>query len=429
VKDEEYGALLLRPLAEEPGGVPRIDVARAMRDGRRMRGRRWWAGGSAVVAAVAAASVGGALVTAQDKPDPKVLPPDPPVPTSCTASLLPIGRHPDADVAAGDPSGTWHTGVSEPNYHEPPLFNSLLIWRNGKLVADAKVPAAGFMATDVNGSGVAIGFNDAGADQPYAYRDGKFHKLAGGYGNPAAINDAGVIVGNVGREPNKAVPVRWSSVDGAAEPLEIPAGVRPTDIRVRDVAEDGSIIGEIGRAGYLWRPDGTGGYIVPPKGSYPRPSMSPVPRPSFAVAPGVARPSIPEGGVPVPDASSVAFDPQFTPLSFSHGWIYGELLSEPTMSLAYRYDPRSGTWQRLGDAGTMMAYSGNGLFAGNMAGAFVGQAVLPLPPPGEAASPREGENSMSLTSISDDARTVAGTMISGRADPSHRDKPVIWRCR
>jgi hypothetical protein len=37
MNDDEYGSVLLRPLDVEPAGAPLIDVARAMRDGRRTR--------------------------------------------------------------------------------------------------------------------------------------------------------------------------------------------------------------------------------------------------------------------------------------------------------------------------------------------------------------------------------------------------------
>ncbi|MEV4347611.1 hypothetical protein AB0J83_24415 [Actinoplanes sp. NPDC049596] len=422
MRDEEYGALLLRPLDGEPDAPSKIDVAKAMRDGRHRRGRRWWAGGSALVAAVAAASVGGVLATGGGTPPkPKVLPPDPPMPGACVPAMLPIGGHPDANLTAGDPSGTWHAGVSEPNYHEPPVFNSLLIWRGGQLVTDAKAPASSFGVRDINGAGVAVGFSDTGANQPFAYRNGSFHKLAGGAGEPVAINDAGVIVGNVGPTENETRPVRWRSLTAPAEPLPLPAGVRPGEVRVRDIAEDGSIVAEIGRGGYLWSPDGTGRFLKPPKGHYPAPSMSPIPLPS-------GMPSV-EARLPFPDTSSAGVDPQFTPLTFARGWIYGHLLSESSITLPYRYDPRSDTWQRLGDASTQADLSGNGMFAGDRTAAYVGRALLTLPLPPEAASPKEGENWMSLTSIGDDARTVGGSMISGRADPSHRDRPVIWRCR
>jgi hypothetical protein len=48
VNDEEYGSRLLHPLRGEPAGPAAIDVVRAMREGRRMRRRRWWTGGSAL---------------------------------------------------------------------------------------------------------------------------------------------------------------------------------------------------------------------------------------------------------------------------------------------------------------------------------------------------------------------------------------------
>ncbi len=126
------------------------------------------------------------------------LPPDPVVPAACTVDVLPMGRHTSAEVSAGDPAGTWLAGLSDPHYSRPAVPRSLLVWRDGELVADVKSPDGGVRMTGVNASGVAVGAYDLGTDYPYVYRNGQIRKLAGGPGQAVAINDAGVIVGQLG---------------------------------------------------------------------------------------------------------------------------------------------------------------------------------------------------------------------------------------
>jgi hypothetical protein len=104
MNDDDYGALLLRPLAGEPTGPTRADLPRAMRMGRRMRHRRRWSGFAALFAALTAAVVAGGLALAPastaPKPEP-TLPPEPAVPAACTAGSLPVGGQPNPIVNGG----------------------------------------------------------------------------------------------------------------------------------------------------------------------------------------------------------------------------------------------------------------------------------------------------------------------------------------
>ena len=394
MNDEEYGVLLLRPLDGEPDAPSRIDVARAMSDGRRMRRRHWWTAGPALAAVTATAVAGGVLATDQDRRPRPVLPPEPPVPAACAIDLLPMGRHTSAEVSAGDTSGRWLVGMSDPMTPEPAVPQSLLVWRDGKLVTDLRPPAAGVRMTDINASGVAVGMNDIGTDFPHVYRDGKLSRLAGGPGSAWAINDAGVIVGQVGTADQR--PVRWQSPTAQPAPLPLPDGARPAEADIRDIAADGTIVGTVGGEGYLWRPDGTGLVLTPPRA---------------------------KGGL----------QGSFEPLVFRYGWIYGEVRTPErdgpgATSLTWRYEPRTRTWEQLGR--TTMETQIGGVFGGFGSASptvYVGRSVLSLP--GHTASAGAGMDSYIIQSVSADARVVAGTAESGRADPSKPGAPIIWRCR
>jgi len=58
---------------------------------------------------------------------------------------------------------------------------------------------------------------------------------------------------------------------------------------------------------------------------------------------------------------------------------------------------------------------------------FAGRSALRLP--AYPAPVMEGTGNTVIENVSDDARLVAGTVWSGKADPSKPAVPVIWRCR
>ena len=392
MNEDEFGAVLLRPLDGEPAGPARIDVAKAMRDGRRMRRRRWWAWTPACAAVTATAVTGAVLATGQGpRPGPD-LPPEPPVPAGCTAAVLPMGAHSSAEVSGGDPTGTWLVGRSDPMTPEPAVPHSVLVWRDGKLVADLRPPDAAVRLTDVNASGVAVGASDRGTDYPYVYRDGVLRKLAGGAGRAVAINDAGVIVGMLGPSGEER-PVRWASADAQPTSLTPPADVPLDALRIEDLAEDGTIAASILMRGYLWLPEGTGRFLDPPKSD------------------GPAR--------------------WFQPTAFRYGWLYGTVGTPDGSGLGarlstWRYELRTGTWQQLAADG-MGTQIGGGNFASNDPAVYVGRSVLRLG--AHAPSAAAGMDSFLIESVSADSRVVGGTAMSGRADPSKPGAPIMWRCR
>jgi hypothetical protein len=403
MNDDEYGMTLLAPLRGEPAAPPAIDVPKAMRDGRRLRGRRWWAGGSALLAAL----VGGSLLLApgsgeEPRPTPR-LPPDPTLPATCTLSRLPMGSHPSAEVNGGDASGRWHVGNASPA--SKGTESPMLIWHDGKLVTQAPTPLKHLKMYDVNAAGVAVGYNSGGVIYPYAFQNGKFVRLKGGIGEAVAINDDGTIVGALGHTNtfDGAVPVRWKSVDAEPERLKQPGGSAKF-VKVVDVSEAGTILGEYnnpGGVGYLWQSDGGRWMESPPR--------------------------------------SAGEQPIFRPYVQRFGWVYAQVLTlqsqvrdsgEPAPPIyqpagTYRYEPHSHTWQKLTDG--MIERSGALMLDMDQDPAiFVGPKLLKVPR--DPKSIESGLDAFVLKTSSEDGRTVAGYAINAHADLSLPYQPILWRC-
>ena len=412
MNDDEYGTVLLRPLRVEPVGPPQIDVARAMREGRRMRRRRWAFGGG-FLAAIVAALVTGSLLIAPAAPHRPVLPPDPPLPKSCTLAALPMGNYHSAEVGGGDSTGRWHFGLSNPVVNTGPQHT--LVWHDGALVGDAALPSADVDLTGINSSGVIVGeANDHKTGiRPYAYRNGKFSPLKGGVGQASAVNDAGTIVGRLGDDAHP-IPVRWRSPDAEPERLRMPAGGTISYHHLA-IAPDGTVAGAVflraagpateSTVTYLWLPDGTARQIPAP----------PAPRDTRAY---------------------------LEPLTFRNGWLYAEqVITEKNAGLnvyaiadeqLVRYDPAGGTWQRIdgdkikGPAQFPPSGRSYGTGGGIRPAVFVGPAVLELPWFMPLADPEV--DYARVQSISNDAHTVAGDLNRGGNDPTQPFRPIIWHC-
>jgi hypothetical protein len=387
MNDDEYGRILLEPLRGEPSGLPAIDVALAMRGGRRKR--RWSFGGLAVIGA--GLVTGGLLLVPAQHDNPKpgpVLPPDPPVPASCTVTKLDLGGLHSAEISAADRAGRWLLGAGDV---KPFKYGTLLVWHDGKLVAKVRNTSPVLLPSDVNAHGTAVGSTD-GASVPYVYAQGKLTRLKGGRGEAVAINDDGSIAGTVETD-GRAYPVRWPSPGAEPRRLRMPADVRGI-VRIRDMAADGTIVGEIDGMAYLWFADGSVRAVgVPP------------------VAHG-------QGG--------------FMPQGFQFGWVYGRTVNNG-LSDIYRYEVRTGTWQAVaaGPAGeaqvATVGWSGPLTVMSLHPAIFVGRAVLPLPVDADLRA--GGVDAVSIATVTDDAHVVTGTALSSIADLSKPERPLLWRCR
>lgn len=408
---DEYGSLLLRPLRGEPAGTARLDVAKAMRDGRRRRRVRWWTGGASALAATVTALVAGSLLLSpaqQDNRPRPDLPPDPPLPTACTVDRLPLGGSQSAELSAGDPTGRWHAGFTWPLPGYPPperaTDRKLLVWHDGELVTGIEGDGRGVTLTDLNSAGVGVGYLDNGKEVPYVYRGGKLTPLRGGDGMAVAINDAGTIAGVVG-PVNRQRPVRWASPGVEPTPLAMPGQMGGDAVTIADIAPDGTVLGTVGGEAYRWLPDGTAEQLRPPRAS--------------------AASGQPRTG---PSGPAQAF---LEPIGFSFGWLY-TLVSLPddrSMNV-YRYDAGSDTWQNVGgwmDGAQLAAAGIVPHFGQDTPKIWVGRVPFTLPR--HTPSVEAGVDSFGVRAVSDDVHVVAGTAMSGRADPAKPFLPIIWHCR
>jgi len=284
-------------------------------------------------------------------------------------------------VTGGDSTGRWHVGTAAPNFGDK---GPMLIWHDGKLVAQVPPPDGDATLRDINSSGVAVGSNNSDSDTyPFVYRNGKLERLKGGRGQAYAISDSGEIVGTIG--VNNRRPVRWKSADAEPETLPMPPG--KTIQFVVDIAPDGTIAGMYLSDTYIWSPDGKVRQLAPPS---------------------------PDG--------------VFRPGSFGFGWLYGVSLRAGV----YRYEPRTGTWQHLTDAGHKAQFPGTGAGDAQVAdtgglSVFVGGQVLRL---GRNPIKDHPEKySFEITAVSADAHTVAGYALSNQSDPTKPVRSFIWRCR
>jgi len=400
--DERHALALLSPLAGEPTGPSRIDVARAMREGRRRRSSRWWASATAVVALTATTAAGGTLaLSALDRPSPKPVPPapapsvtaaaPPAAPKDCTVTRLPTNGVKKALVTAGDPTGRWLVGRTYPG--NTGQSRPLIVWKDGKIAASPKVSGGDQRLQDINSHGVAVGSSWDPDQTPFLYADSKVTTLSGGDGEATALNDAGVIVGVLGEMDDRR-PVRWTSATARPESLPLPDRVRWG--QAIDIDEEGNILGTVGAArqigtGYLWLTDGK-----------------------------VRRMPLPKDG----DRQSTEFWPE----AIRNGWVVGRAAFDfeggGTSFEYYRYSLATNRYERLAEESGMPAkVAGNGWVLGEARRPVITSdagrtTVLPRYPQ-EAANP-----DYLPSSISDDGRVVGGYVIGDDI----QNQPLLWRC-
>ena len=402
MNDDEYGAVLLRPLATEPSTATHIDVGAAMRRGRRARRTRSWAAISGLTALTAATATGGALAltapAALPEPD---LPADPALPTACSVVRLPDGGAALSAVTGADPSGRYLVGTTNPDADD----RSVLVWRDGALIADVPQPdirPAPAMA-DINASGVAAGSTPAQPHYPYSYHNGKVSRLDG-TGRVVGINNAGVIAGTR-YTGGPGVPVRWAGPAAKAEPMKLPPGT--SGGKAVDIAEDGTIVVTLFtktfiEQSYLWFPDGTSRPIDGPEASKGQTNRFWATHFRFGWLYGTVSAFLPQGASPS--------GPGGGPLPKGvYSWD----------SYAYRYHVATGTWQELPDG---LADELSGSYMGREA--FIGRQVFEFP----GLPDQTEDDGYDLASVSADGRTAGGQTLSNRADPAYRNSALMWRC-
>jgi len=397
--DEEFGSDLLRPLKREPGSVSTVDVPRAGADGER-RQRTMRLAGSGATAVVAALGVAGALLVFQpvDRPGPldtarsasappaSATPDGPPVPTACVAAALtlPSGRVAKSIVTGADPTGRFVLGRAYPGGERL----QVIVWDDGRPNA-VDVPGSDQSLMDANSVGTAVGYSFVGRDgertAAWVYRDGKVTQLAGDNAKAHAVNEAGVIVGQVG-----GLPALWRTPTSQPTMLALPGSGWTGG--ATGIDDDGTVVGGLetsgspARAGYFWTPDG----IV---GRLPEPTLKEGPASEFTVK------------------------------DVRNGWAIG-WAARDAGRVRYIGAPRWNLRTGAVDTTTFMVLSEAVNRHGWIVGIGTTGAVLVA---GGTTVALPGGDDLSGTipySVSDDGRTVAGQTRHGE-----EPRATVWRCR
>ncbi|MCG5471692.1 hypothetical protein LADH09A_005693 [Micromonospora sp. LAH09] len=269
--DEERIAALLRS-AQVP--EPRVDVGRAVRDGRRRRQRRRVGGATAVTVLVGLGVVSVVELGRPPTPPAAVTPilaasptaaastaAAPPV--TCEASWLPQPIGGSVAVANRvDPTGRYIVGDIGTGNED----GRVVLWTDGRA---GVLPASARHAAAVNARGVVVGTDGGG--RGWVYRNGKLRFLATPPGYQAvlvhAVNSRGDIAGTASGAGESHQAVLWS----AERPQEFRLIGRQGSGAIA-ISDDGTVVGSMDQLPYRWTPEGTGAALAVPDG-YPRASV------------------------------------------------------------------------------------------------------------------------------------------------------------
>ncbi|MEV6928765.1 hypothetical protein AB0M46_30330 [Dactylosporangium sp. NPDC051485] len=297
--NEHNAGDLLRTLPGHSSRPPAVDIARAMREGRRRRtARRATVAGAFVVAALVAAGLPAVLLTSRDDSAPPAgtptttpaatqrpsgLPviPNAQVPTSCRAERLPENGNGQTLMTAADPAGKIFYGLTDPNGGD----QAVVRWQDGKLT---KVPVPGPYPTvsAVNDGGLAAGYSDDhGRKTAFLLRDGKIVDLPRPQDiEPVGINSHGDVVGHWISGAG-ARPAVWRDPGAEPEFLPLPEGAVWGEPKA--IADDGTVVGVVSfgaqQFAYAWAPDGTPRRLAVPEGTPVTPADGQNPGPSVVV--------------------------------------------------------------------------------------------------------------------------------------------------
>ncbi|MFG1867145.1 hypothetical protein [Micromonospora arborensis] len=380
-------------LRSAPVPEPRVDVDRAIRDGRRRRQRRR-VGGAAAGTVLAGLGVVGAVqfgglarepapATPALAASPTVSTPTVSTPTApassltCEASWLPQPiRGPVAVTIGVDPTGRHIVGEIGTGNED----GRVVLWTDGRATL---LPASVRHGSAVNADGYVIGTNGDGTG--WVYRNGSLRTLTTPPGYDAvllhAINGRGDIAGTARGANESHHAVLWS-VD---RPQEYRLIGRPGSTAT-GITEDGTVVGTMGDLPYRWTPQGAGKALALPDGS---------PHASVESARG----------------------------NWAVGMVNGAKKGGAVEMLPVRWDLTTGA-ASLPPFPGMAEIAGNGdLLVGDGAPLVVSPDGTSRRLPGRPDVRATGAGTYTAEGISDDGLTVVGAVYENEGY-----RPLVWRC-
>jgi hypothetical protein len=378
VSEEERITTLLRA-ATAP--APRVDVARAVRDGRQKRRRRTGrriAAATVVVGlgAVGAAQLGGGEQTAPPVATSPVV--SGPVvtspaakPVTCAVTVLPQPiAGPVAVAQHVDPSGRYVVGDIGSGQED----GRPVLWAGDAVTV---LPPGAEYAAAVNSAGVVVGTDGDG--KGWVYHDGTLRtlKTPPGYSRVLVhdVNDQGTAVGYAIGSADVPRAVAWS----VTRPQEVRFVSAPDSVAAA-IVEDGTIVGRQGGRPVRWAPSG---------------EMTPLALPEGRTTAGVEEA---HGGWAV-------------------GSVAGEKVDGATRMLPVLWNLASGAVTMVPDNGLAGVAANGDLLTGGV------NPEVVSPDGGRRRLPTGGPGDYSANAISDDGMVVVGAVW-------HQDvyRPVVWRC-
>ncbi|MFG2044739.1 hypothetical protein [Dactylosporangium sp. NPDC048998] len=272
--NDEFEAQALKPLMRpQPMPPSKVDIKRALAEGRRRERSRRLLAVAAVAVAVGATLI-GVSAFAPDRRPPQIGDETPPSPTvvrtrnGCGVQRLPTPGGAPAVVGAVDPAGRYAVGTLDGDSGGEQGAGVVLLWTDGVLQPVAGAPLPYPHPAGVNAAGVVVGNSQGESTSvPWMLKDGTFTRLAtppdADTVSAEGINAAGDIIGTAswqdGSRATRARIVRWN----VARPEQFAyVTTSPTIARASGVADDGTVFGRGMEPGhdpqpYVWRPDGT----------------------------------------------------------------------------------------------------------------------------------------------------------------------------
>ncbi|GAA3298171.1 hypothetical protein Dvina_52430 [Dactylosporangium vinaceum] len=293
LNENNAGDVFRAGLSADSPRPPRVNIAEAMRAGRRVRTvRRASVAGGVGLAVLVAIAVPAALAANRNsatpppggatpsasatgtRPSRAALPPLAP-PTSCTAENVPA------------PSGasTWSVTAASPDgkiiYGQYIHGRDSRVWRVPKLTAP--IPPDDQYVSGVNNDGLAVGFGNIDVQvTAWTLRGNQVTPLPGGVmAYATGVNAAGQVIGSRGSTGPGGHPIVWRDTAAAPADLPLPEGAYGGEALA--IADDGTVVGAVTvglrEYPYAWGPDNTGRPLAIPPGVSTSPNAGTEPGP------------------------------------------------------------------------------------------------------------------------------------------------------